>query len=90
MSEPTVVLNGALVESLSPALLTVVRHLCEGECRGFGDLVEWCESRHDCAIAVICPACSTQFLIDDDDLVVLSRWTESNGIAFGCGLARAS
>ncbi len=90
MSEPIVVLQDKMVADLSPALLAVVRHLCESECRAYGDLVEWCESRNDCAIAVICPSCEAQFLIDDDDLIILSRWTEANGIAFGCGLATAS
>ena len=89
MRSSTVILDGAVVADMSPTLEAIVRHLCEGECHAYGDLIEWCESRNDCIVAVVCPTCDTRFLIEDDDLVELQRWTESNGFAFGCGVALA-
>ena len=89
MPNPTVTLNGDVIADMSPALEAIVRHLCEGECHAYGDLIEWCESRNDCIVAVVCPTCDSRFLIDDDDLADLKRWTRANGIAFGCGVALA-
>jgi hypothetical protein len=86
MSSPTVTIDGELVTDMSPALQAIVKHLCETDCHTYGDLVEWCESRRDCTVAVVCPSCESQFIIDDDDLVILKRWTADNGIAFGCGV----
>ncbi len=65
----------------------VIAHLCEGECHAFGDLVEWCESRGDCTVAVVCPSCSRQWIIDDDELDALRRWTATNGSHLGCGVS---
>lgn len=70
----------------NPAVLAIVRHLCEGDCHTFGDVLEWCESRGDCSYAVVCPTCSKQFLIDEDDLNDLRRWTEARGEALACGV----
>jgi hypothetical protein len=89
MPNPTVTLDGELITGFSPALEAIVRHLCETDCHAYGDLIEWCESRNDCIVAVVCPSCDARFLIDDDDLVELKRWTDANGIAFGCGLMAA-
>lgn len=89
MPNPTVTLGSEIIANMSPALEAIVRHLCEGECHAYGDLIEWCESRNDCIVAVVCPTCDTRFLIDDDDLDDLKRWTNANGIAFGCGIALA-
>jgi hypothetical protein len=74
------------VELTNPAVLAIVSHLCEGDCHSFGDVLEWCESRGDCSFAVVCPSCRTQFLIDEDDLVDLRRWTEERGAALACGV----
>ncbi|MEZ4499183.1 MAG: hypothetical protein R2839_03760 [Thermomicrobiales bacterium] len=41
------------------------------------------------ATAVVCPGCDMRFLIDDDDLIELKRWTAAQGFAFGCGVALA-
>ena len=89
MPNPTVVLDNTVIADMSPALEAIVRHLCEGDCHAYGDLIEWCDSRNDCIVAVVCPTCDTRFLIDDDDLIELKRWTASQGIAFGCGVALA-
>lgn len=71
----------------APDIFTeVIAHLCEGECHAFGDLVEWCESRGDCTVAVVCPSCSRQWIIDDDELDELKRWTAANGSILGCGV----
>lgn len=87
MRNSTVTLDGEIVGGMSPALEAIVRHLCESDCHAYGDLVEWCESRNDCTVAVVCPGCDMRFLIDDDDLIELKRWTAAQGIAFGCGVA---
>ena len=86
MPNPTIAIDGEMITDMSPALTAIVKHLCESDCHAFGDLVEWCESRNDCTVAVICPNCDAKFIVDEDDLIVLKRWTEANGIAFGCGV----
>ncbi len=89
MPNPTVAIDGELITDMTPALAAIVEHLCQTDCLAFGDLVEWCESRNDCIVAVVCPSCDTRFLIDDDDLIDLQKWTAAKGVAFGCGVALA-
>ena len=72
--------------TLSPAAMEVIQHLCEGECRTFADVLQWCETRGDCVYAVQCPGCSSQFLLDEDDLIALERWSAANGSTLSCGL----
>ncbi len=86
MPQGTVTIDGELIGEMSSSLQAIVKHLCETDCHAYGDLVEWCESRNDCTVAVICPGCTSQFIIDDDELVILKRWTAANGVAFGCGI----
>ena len=74
------------VDTLSPPVQDIVRHLCEGDCHAFGSVRSWCETRGDCVYAVVCPSCSTQFMIDEDDLCELERWTAVNGDALVCGV----
>lgn len=69
-----------------PAVRQILAHLCEGECRAFGDILEWCEARGDCCQAVVCPTCGSQFLIDDEELVELRRWTAAHGSVLVCGV----
>jgi hypothetical protein len=76
----------ATAELLNPAIIAILRHLCAGECHTFGDVLEWCESRGDCSYAVVCPACKAQFLIEEDDLADLRRWTDTRGMALSCGV----
>jgi hypothetical protein len=73
-------------ERLSGVVLDILRHLCEGRCHTFGGILEWCEARGDCAQAVVCPVCSTQFLVDDDELDELLRWTDARGQVLVCGV----
>jgi hypothetical protein len=73
-------------ESLSPAVLDVLEHLCISDCHAFGAVLQWCEARGDCAQAVICPVCSARFLVDDDELAELLRWTDEQGQALVCGV----
>jgi hypothetical protein len=73
-------------ESLSPAVVAVLRHLCQDPCHAIGAVLEWCEARGDCAQAVVCPTCSTQFIVDDDELAELLRWTDDQGQALVCGV----
>lgn len=86
MAQPDLIRDLASFDFPNPAIQTIVRHLCEGECRAFGDVLEWCESRGDCSFAVVCPTCKTQFLIDEDDLVELRRWTAARGMVLACGV----
>lgn len=71
---------------LSPAVRQILTHLCEGDCHAFGDILEWCEARGDCAHAVVCPECRTQFVIDDDELAELESWTSRHGSILVCGI----
>lgn len=70
----------------TPAVRRVLAHLCEGDCRAFGDILEWCEARGDCCQAVVCPSCGSQFVIDDDELAELRSWTAANGSVLVCGI----
>ena len=72
--------------TLNPAVADIVRHLCEGDCHAFGSVLQWCETRGDCVYAVVCPGCQQQFLIEEDDLAALERWTAANGNALVCGV----
>ena len=74
--------------TLNPAVEAIVRHLCEGDCHAFGSVLQWCETRGrgECAYAVVCPSCSERFLIEEEDLAELERWTEANGHALVCGV----
>lgn len=76
----------ANADALSPAVLDIVAHLCEGTCHTYGSVLQWCETRGDCVYAIVCPGCSRQFLIDEDDLAELERWTRVNGDALVCGV----
>jgi hypothetical protein len=49
-------------------------------------VLEWCEARGDCCQAVVCPVCATQFVVDDDELAELLRWTDDQGQALVCGV----
>jgi hypothetical protein len=74
------------LSSLSPGALEIIRHLCEGECRTFADVLQWCETRGDCVYAVQCPGCTTQFIVDEDDLAAIERWSAANGNTLSCGI----
>lgn len=80
--------GGALAAAagLSPTVREILRHLCEGTCRTYGVVLEWCEARGDCCYAVSCPGCSGQFLVDEDELAELRRWTDAEGHALVCGV----
>lgn len=75
---------------LSPGALQVVQHLCEGECQTFADVLQWCESRGDCTYAVVCPGCATQFVLDEDEVSSLERWSTANGHVLSCGLRESA
>lgn len=76
------------LETMTPTVRQILSHLCGAEsgCRDFGFVMEWCEARGDCAYAVVCPGCSTQFLVDDEELADLQRWTDDQGHALVCGV----
>ena len=71
---------------LSPTVIAVLRHLCSTTCHGFGEVLEWCEARGDCAQAVVCPDCGSRFLVDEWDLRELARWTDEAGNPLACGV----
>ncbi len=75
-------------EILSPTVREIIHHLCQGEerCRSYGFVVEWCETRGDCAYGVVCPSCSLQFVVDEEELAELRRWTDAEGNALVCGV----
>jgi hypothetical protein len=79
-------IDALVIEGLSPAVLAVLHHLCQGACHTFGGVLEWCEARGDCAQAVVCPVCAAQFVVDDDELAELLRWTNDQGQALVCGV----
>ena len=85
-SAPLAALAGA--EIVSPTVREIIRHLCAGEesCRAYGLVVEWCETRGDCCWGVVCPGCSQQFVVDDEELAELRRWTDAEGKALVCGV----
>ena len=78
--------EGLSAEAISPAVMAVLRHLCEGDCHAIGSVLEWCETRGDCCQAVVCPVCATQFVVDDDELAELLSWTDAQGKALVCGV----
>jgi hypothetical protein len=73
-------------EGLSPNVHLIVQHLCEGACHAFGSVLQWCETRGDCVYAVTCPSCAKQFVVEEQELVELERWTDANGHALICGV----
>ena len=76
------------VDTLGPAVREIIAHLCESDCHTFGSVLQWCETRGrgECAYAVVCPGCARQFLIEEDDLAELERWSEANGHTMVCGI----
>ncbi len=73
-------------EDLRPTVREILNHLCEGEHRAVGAVLEWCEARGDCCYAVVCPGCSVQYLVDEEDLVELRQWTDAAGNPLVCGV----
>ena len=86
MVEPDYIGTVEAAGIVSPSILAIVHHLCEGECHTFGDVLEWCETRGDCSYAVVCPTCRSQFLVEEEDLAELRRWTDRQGLALSCGV----
>lgn len=85
MAESIAEIGGASTD-ISPVVGRILMHLCEGDCHTFGDILEWCETRGDCAHAVVCPSCGAQFVIDEEELTELRRWTEVHGNLHVCGI----
>jgi hypothetical protein len=85
-SEPSMLQNIAGIEMFSPVVREVIGHLCQSDCHDYGMVVEVCESRGDCVSIVHCPNCSRHFLVDEDELAELQRWTDDQGRALVCGV----
>jgi hypothetical protein len=86
MVQPRIVDLADATFPISAAVQQILSHLCEGKCHAFGDLLEWCEARGDCSHAVVCPECSTQFVIDNEELDELRLWTLRHGSLLVCGI----
>jgi hypothetical protein len=71
---------------LSPTVRDIILHLCQGDCHTYGFVVEMCETRGDCVSVIHCPGCRARFLVDDDELDELRRWTDEEGRALVCGV----
>ncbi len=71
---------------LSPSVREIIHHLCQEPCPTYGVVREWCETRGDCQQAIVCPDCSAQFLVDDNELIELRHWTDAFGVALICGV----
>lgn len=80
----------ASMATLSASAQEILFHLCESDCRTFGNVTEWCEARGDCTYAVRCPGCATQFVIAEDDLAELEAWTKRHGDVLVCGVRSAA
>ena len=89
MSDISRIPNTSLA-TLSPGAMEVIRHLCESDCHTFADVLQWCETRGDCVYAVECPGCSTRFLLEEDDLGAIERWSAANGRALSCGIRESA
>lgn len=49
----------------------VLAHLCG---KGlYGDVTEWCETRHDCVFVVTCPDCQQAFTLTEEEFILLVR-----------------
>ncbi|MGI8643499.1 MAG: MJ0042-type zinc finger domain-containing protein [Thermomicrobiales bacterium] len=86
MDRPTSAPSLPTPNAPNPAVQAIIEHLCQDPCHAYGAVLEWCESRGDCVSAVVCPSCSTQFVVDDDELAELQRWTDQQGQLFVCGI----
>lgn len=76
-----------LVDSpVSPVVREILLHLCESESPSYGSIVEWCESRGDCAQAVVCPHCGAQYLLDDEEMAELRLVSARTNEILSCGV----
>jgi hypothetical protein len=71
---------------LSPLVREILQHLCEGDNPSYGSIVEWCETRGDCAQAVVCPNCGAQYLLDDEEMSELRLVSTRTTDALSCGV----
>jgi hypothetical protein len=83
-SQPATTVSAS--NALGTTVQAIIDHLCQDPCHAYGAVLEWCESRGDCVSAIVCPSCSTQFVVDDDELAELQRWTDSQGQLLVCGV----
>ena len=64
----------------------ILTHLCEMESPSYGSIIEWCETRGDCAQAVVCPECGAQYLLDDEEMAELRVISARTGEILSCGV----
>jgi len=67
----TVRIDQYVDEVTSPVVREILTHLCEMESPSYGSIIEWCETRGDCAQAIVCPECGAQYLLDDEEMAEL-------------------
>ena len=70
----------------SPVVREILMHLCEMENPSYGSIIEWCETRGDCAQAVVCPECGVQYLLDDEEMAELRVISARTGEILACGV----
>jgi hypothetical protein len=71
---------------LTPVVRDILRHLCEGDHPSYGSIVEWCETRGDCAQAVVCPQCGAQYLLDEEEMAELRLISTRTTEILSCGV----
>jgi hypothetical protein len=71
---------------LSPVVREILQHLCESDHPTYGSIVEWCETRGDCAQAVVCPHCGAQYLLDDEEMGELRLISTRTTDILSCGV----
>jgi len=71
---------------VSPVVREILLHLCESDHPSYGSIVEWCETRGDCAQAVVCPHCGAQYLLDDDEMDELRLISTRTNEILSCGV----
>jgi hypothetical protein len=70
-----------MLQQSQSAIDQILTHLCE---KGiYGDVVEWCEMRHDCVFVVTCPDCSDTITLNEDEYELLVRMSRDGGQSCG-------
>ena len=87
MDQPRAIRIDEYVDDVtSPVVRESLMHLCEMENPSYGSVIEWCETRGDCAQAVVCPECGVQYLLDDEEMAELRVISARTGEILACGV----
>ena len=73
--------EGTMLEHDQTLVSRILDHLCG---KGiYGDVLEWCEMRHDCVFVVTCPDCNESFTLEEHEYEELLRLSEAGR---ACGI----